>query len=63
MSLFWKLVDRGPIKYIKIKKQPYISTNDLNAEGKLMPDHLEQRKQRRKKYEPKVFDDSDIDLW
>jgi len=55
MSLFWKLVDRGIIKYIKAKKRPYISTNDLDAEGKLMPDYLKYREQRKKKDEPKVL--------
>jgi len=64
MSLFWKLVDRGVIKYIKAKKRSYISTNDLDDKGKLMKNHLEQRKQRRQKEnESKIFDGLDVDLW
>jgi|GEM_PF-4926070 len=63
MSLFWKLVDRGIIKYIKAKKRPYISTNDLDDKGKLMPDYLKHREQRKKKDEPKTLDGLDVDLW
>jgi len=48
MRLFWKLVERGPIKYIKSKRRPYLSTNDLNSNGKLNVDYIENRKRRKK---------------
>lgn len=56
MSLFWKLVDRGIVKTIKLKTRFYISTNDLDPDGKLMTDYLVERKARKaKKDEPKGF--------
>ena len=47
MSLFWRLVNRGPIKYIKGKKRNYITTNDLDSERKLDADYIRNRKRRK----------------
>ena len=48
MNLFWRLVDRGVIKYIKGKKRPYVSTNDFDYEGKLKVGYIEDRKRRKR---------------
>ncbi len=32
MNLFWKIVERGVIRYIKGKRLNHISTNDLDSE-------------------------------
>lgn len=48
MRLFWKLVERGPIKLIKGKRRPYFSTNDLDQNGKLDKDYIENRKRRKR---------------
>jgi len=48
MSLFWKLVERGPIKFIKGKRRPHVSTNDLDSERKLNVDYIRNRKRRKK---------------
>jgi len=48
MSLFWKLVERGPIKYIKAKRRKFLTTNDLDSEMKLNPDYIRNRQRRKK---------------
>lgn len=48
MNLFWKLVDRGPIKYIKAKRRNFLSTNDLRQDRKLNVEYLENRKRRKR---------------
>lgn len=47
MNLFWRLVERGPIKYIKAKRRNFLSTNDLNSKRKLNPDYLRNRQRRK----------------
>jgi len=48
MNLFWRLIERGPIKFIKTRKRrPFVTTNDL-VDGKLSPTYMEDRKRRKK---------------
>ena len=47
MSLFWRLVDRGVIKYIKGKRRPFLTTNDLDSKRKLDADYIRNRKRRK----------------
>jgi len=62
-SALRKLVDLKPIKYIKARyRRDYLTTNDLDGNNKPYSDYLK-RRENGKKDEPKVFDDSDIDLW
>jgi len=39
----------GRVRYKKGKPLNYVTTNDLNAEGKLFPDYKERRKRRKEK--------------
>lgn len=49
MNLFFRLfVDMGIIKYIKGKRRPYVSTNDLDSERKLSVTYIEDRERRKK---------------
>lgn len=52
------------VKYIRAGKPlKSITTMDLDSEGKLKPNYLEDREQRKKKRkEAKVFDSIDIDF-
>lgn len=47
-GLFWKLVDRGPIKFIKAKRRKYLTTNDLDLDRKLNVDYIKNRERRKR---------------
>lgn len=47
-NLFWKLVERGPIKRIKAKRRNFLSTNDLNSDRKLDVNYMKNRERRKK---------------
>jgi len=47
-GLFRKLVNLGPIKYIKAKRRLYLSTNDLDSERKLSATYKEDRVRRKR---------------
>jgi len=52
----------GRIRYKKGKPLNCVTTNDLNAEGKLFPDYKERRKRRKeKRNKSKAFESIDLD--
>lgn len=54
------------VKRIKAKRRPYLSTNDLDVSGKLYPDYLNRRKERKEKKDEKGYGIPDVgtdDIW
>jgi len=63
-SLFWKVVNRGVIKYTTGKRRPYLSTNDLGQDLKPRANYLKERKPRKKKEnEGAIASPSIYDIW